>query len=149
MDHGPVDPEVFVEYRLMRVADQLRRRFDAALRPHGLTARRFSVLAVLQARPGATSAELARAVLMTPQSMGALLDQLEADGHVEPRGRRGRGRAAPARLSREGGVLLASAAASVRALDDETRRVLGPGLGALTSALGALEDHLGVARPPT
>src|SRR5664279_4789299 len=102
-----LDPEVFVEYRLVRLAELLRRRFDTAVRPQGLTARQFSVLAVVRSRPGVTSADLARAVLTTPQSMGAIIDQLETAGLLQSRPRRGRGVPAPTELSAAGEKALA------------------------------------------
>lgn len=142
MGNMAVDPELFVEYRLVRVADRLRRRFDNALRPHGLTARQFSVLSVLRARPGVTSAELARAVLMTPQSMGALVDQLERTGLVQPRARRGKGVPTPTRLSPAGSKALDAASGTVRDLEAETRQALGADLEPLLQGLERLMHHL-------
>lgn len=133
---------MFVEYRLIQVAEMLRRRFDESLRPHGLTARQFSVLAVLRARPGVTSAELARAVLMTPQSMGALVDQLERAGLVQPRPRRGKGVPTPTVLSAAGGKTLDAATVTVQGLDTQTRQALGPGLVPLTKSLERLMNSL-------
>ncbi len=141
-DRQLVDPESFVEYRLIRLADRLRRRFSEALRPHGLTAGQFSVLAVLQARPAVTPAELARAVLMTPQSMGSLVDQLERAGLIGARARRGRGVPTPIEISRLGEEVLAAAALAVRNLDTETREVLGDDLVQLMRSLDRLTDHL-------
>jgi len=135
-----VDPEAFVEYRLVRLAERLRRRFDAAVRPHGLTARQFSVLAVVRSRPGVTSADLARAVLTTPQSMGAIIDQLETAGFLQSRPRRGRGVPAPTELSAAGEKALAEAAAQVRALDTKTRQHLGEDYNVLIQILDVLES---------
>ena len=131
-----------MEYRLIRVADRLRRRFSDALRPHGLTAGQFSVLAVLQARPGVTPAELARAVLMTPQSMGTLVDQLEQTGLVQERPRRGRGVPVPTEISAAGKQVLAAATVAVRDLNTRTQRVLGDDLAPLIRSLERLTDHL-------
>jgi DNA-binding MarR family transcriptional regulator len=136
------DPQEFVEYRIIRLAEQLRRRFEAALRPHGLSPHQFSVLAVLRARPGVTAAELARTVLLTPQSMGAIVEQLERSGLVEPRERRGRGVPAPTVLSREGAATLQSALASVQALDRDTRAALGADEPGLDAGLRRLERTL-------
>ena len=136
------EPTTFLEYRLIRVAHLLNRRFESALKPHGLTARQFSVLAVLSANPESTSAELARTVLMTPQAMGPLIDHLEAASLIDRRERRGRGVAAPAQLSAHGELVLAEATRTVRALDDRTRSALGDGASALERSLERLEDHL-------
>lgn len=137
-------PDDFVEYRLVRLAGRLERRFAAALAPTGLSPRQFSVLTVLAGSPGVTSAELARAVLTTPQSMGPLLDQMEARGLVERTAERGRGRAAPVRVTDAGAARLREATALAGALDRETRSWLGERdhrkLGHL---LGILEGHVG------
>ncbi len=137
-----MDPESFVEYCLIRVADRLRRRFSEALRPYGLTAGQFSVLAVLRARPGVTPAELARAVMMTPQSMGALVDQLESAGLVHERRRRGRGVPVPTEISAVGSEVLANAAVTVRDLNSWTQQVLGEDLAPFVHGLQRLTTHL-------
>ncbi len=118
-------PQDFVEYRLVRLGDRLERRFTAALAPTGLSARQFSVLAVLAATPEVTSADLARAVLTTPQGMHTLLDQLQSRGLVDRGTRRGRGRPAAVRPTVEGLALLAEAGARVREGEAETRARLG------------------------
>jgi len=124
-DPGDVRPEEFVEYRLVRVAAQLERRFSAALAPTGLSPRQFSVLAVLASTPEVTSADLARAVLTTPQSMHTLLDQLQERGLVDRGQLRGRGRPAPVRLTDDGVAVLSESAARVRELERRTRDRLG------------------------
>jgi DNA-binding MarR family transcriptional regulator len=140
--HEEVEPESFVEYRLIRVADRLRRRFSDALRPHGLTPGQFSVLAVLQARPGVTAADLARAVLMTPQSMGTLIEQLERAGLVHERPRLGRGVPTPTEISAAGQRVLAEATVTVRDLDTQTRRALGEDVTPLLQSLDRLTRYL-------
>ncbi|GAA3746132.1 MarR family winged helix-turn-helix transcriptional regulator [Micromonospora maritima] len=139
---GP--PDEFLEYRLVRLASRLERRFAATLAPTGLSPRQFSVLAVLTESPGVTSAELARAVLTTPQSMGALLDQMESRGLVERTAERGRGRAAPIRVTDAGAALLREAYQLVDALDGATRQRLGErDHQQLTRLLAVLEGHVG------
>lgn len=110
------------------------------MRPHGLTARQFSVLAVVRSRPGVTSADLARAVLTTPQSMGAIIDQLESAGLLQSRTRRGRGVPAPTELTAAGEQVLTAAAQQVRALEAETRQLLGEDYGVLMRILDVLES---------
>lgn len=137
----PLRPEDFVGYRLVRLADRLGRRFAEDLAPLGLTARQFSVLAVLAGNPGMTSAEVARAVLTTPQSTGPLLDQLAGRGLVERGGTRGRGRAAPVRPTPEGLRLLGLAGTRVAAQDAELRSRLGrQDTAGLLALLDRLED---------
>ena len=122
---GSMTPDDFVEYRLVRLADRLQQRFTAALTPHDLSPRQFSVLAVLAATPGVTSADLARAVLTTPQSMHTLLDQLQNRELVDRGERRGRGRAAAVQPTARGRDLLAAAGERVVELEAETRARLG------------------------
>ncbi len=139
-----LQPQDFVEYRLVRLADQLQRRFTDALAPTGLSPRQFSVLAVLASSPEITSAGLARAVLTTPQSMHTLLDQLQARGLVDRGPVRGRGRPAPVRLTPDGRAALAESGARVVALEQETRSRLGEtGYAELSRVLDRLEDALG------
>lgn len=144
-----LDPDEHLEYRLLRLGERLRKRFDAALQSHGLTARQFSVLAVLAHRPGVTSAELARTVLTSPQGMAPVIEQLESRGLIAPRARRGRGAPAPTQLSDTGRLVLAEAAETVRRLDAETRQALGPALDAFAAALERLEEHLATPREGT
>ena len=146
-DPGNVRPEDFVEYRLVRLADQLERRFTAALAPTELSPRQFSVLAVLASTPDVTSAGLARAVLTTPQSMHTLLDQLQSRGLIDRGQVRGRGRPAPVRLTPDGLALLSAASARVTELEDETRARLGEArYHQLVRLLGRVEDVVGVDR---
>ena len=146
-DRGDVRPENFVEYRLVRLADQLERRFTAALAPAELSPRQFSVLAVLASTPEITSAGLARAVLTTPQSMHTLLDQLQSRGLIDRGPVRGRGRPAPVRPTTDGLALLATAGARVTELEDETRTRLGEtDYHQLVRLLDRVEDIIGVDR---
>ena len=142
MDAPPTSADDFVEYRFVQVADHLQRRFRACLEPAGLSPRQFSVLALLADQPAITAADLARGVLVTPQSMRVLLDHLEDRGLLERRGQRRRGLAAPATLTPAGRRALADAVARVRALDAATRAALGPvdhrALRAILDRLAAL-----------
>ena len=145
-DPQALRPEDFVEYRLVRLADRLERRFAAALAPDRLSPRQFGVLAVLASSPGVTSADLARTVLTTPQSMHTLLDQLQARGLVDRGPQRGRGRAAPVRLTAEGREVLSRAGERVVALEAGTRARLGEDDHRhLVRLLGRVEDGLGPA----
>ena len=141
-------PDEFVGYRLVRLAERLERRFAATLAPHGLTPRQFSVLFVLAASPGVTSAELARAVLTTPQGMHALVEQLERRGLVERGAERGRGRAAPVHVTDEGRTLLERASGTVRELDGRTRARLGDDYGRLSAILDRVEGPPADRPPP-
>ncbi|MDT8912426.1 MarR family transcriptional regulator [Amycolatopsis sp. PS_44_ISF1] len=85
---------------------------------HGLTPVQFGVLAQLSAAPGLTQAELARRVLIRPQSMTAVITQLAERGLLERHGPGGRGRPLPVRATEAGRALLASAEADLRAASE-------------------------------
>jgi DNA-binding MarR family transcriptional regulator len=63
------------ELRLAELA--WRRSLEGSLRELGLTIPQYSTLRALERAPGASSAELARNALVTPQTMNALVLQLE------------------------------------------------------------------------
>ncbi|QEC46402.1 MarR family transcriptional regulator [Baekduia soli] len=63
------------ELRLAELA--WRKSLEGPLRELGLTIPQYSTLRALERAPGASSAELARNALVTPQTMNALVLQLE------------------------------------------------------------------------
>jgi DNA-binding MarR family transcriptional regulator len=82
------DDDDVVPWTVVRASHALSRVFTAELAKVGLKPHLFGILATLSRNPGMSSAELARQVRVTPQSMGSLLRGLVADGlvdHPEPR----------------------------------------------------------------
>ncbi|MBS0517122.1 MAG: MarR family transcriptional regulator [Proteobacteria bacterium] len=79
---GPA--EAVVE-ELLQVTGQLLRRLRAESNPSGLTWSQAVVLARLGRNGAMTTADLARAEAVKPQSMGVTLAGLERDGLVERR----------------------------------------------------------------
>lgn len=118
-----LDPEGFMGYRVVRAAQALEARFKHALAPFELSARQFSVLAVLVERPSCTAAELARAVLTTPQSMATLIEGLERRGLVARDGPRRRGVATPLVPTDAARAVLERAAPAIVAIEQD---VFGP-----------------------
>jgi DNA-binding MarR family transcriptional regulator len=110
-------PEGAVGYLLRQAQLSLRRAIDAALRGLGLTTPQFSVLSVLEAEPGLSGAELARASMLTAQTMNGILIALERAGHIvrnpDPRDRR----ALQVRLTDPGRALLDQARAQVSVVE--------------------------------
>jgi len=80
----------------------------------GLTPTQFGVLVQLEDREPRTHADLARGVLLRPQSMGELVESLLARGLVGRDGPGGRGRRVGIRLTEGGRALLAAAWPRVR-----------------------------------
>lgn len=95
-------------WSMVRVARLVGQRMTDRLAPDGLTPIQFGVLAQLALEPELTQADLARAVLVRPQSIAPLLDGLEARGLILRAGDRARGRRNPVRLTDEGRRVLDS-----------------------------------------
>lgn len=74
-----------IGYELKRAQHALRLRMDTALREVDLTAPQYAALSVLEDAPGLSNAALARRCFVTPQTMNAMVMQLEADGMVARR----------------------------------------------------------------
>jgi DNA-binding MarR family transcriptional regulator len=91
---------------------------EAALREHDLTGPQYGVLTVLAREPGASGADLARAVNTTPQAMNGVLATLEREGLVERHPHPTHGRILQARLTAEGERRVAAARPAVQALED-------------------------------
>ncbi len=134
-----------VVHQLKRAEQAMRAAIDDALAPQGITAAQFGVLAALAAAPGSTSAELARACLVTAQSMHEVIRTL-ADRDLVDRTRRD-GRSSSLAVTPAGHELLQAAGSVVD-------RVEQRGLGASTdrdqlqNALTALVARLAADTPP-
>jgi len=119
----PLDPESQLGYQLVRVADQVSRIWHRALRTHNINPRQFSVLALLAHDPGLSQGELARRVMVTPQSMSELLVSLRDDGLIK-RDAPAPGRAAQVQLTASGRRLLGKAYPVVEESNSEAFAVL-------------------------
>jgi DNA-binding MarR family transcriptional regulator len=78
-----MDPEDRVGHHVKRVEQELMAIKNAAVKPSGLTVPQYAALFYLADNPGMSAAALARACLVTPQSMATVLTNLEAKGLVE------------------------------------------------------------------
>lgn len=67
-----------VGYQMKRAQHALRVEMDKALREVGTTTAQYAALSALEAAPGLSGAELARRSFVTPQTMNAILSNLEA-----------------------------------------------------------------------
>lgn len=106
-------------WEIVQTYHPVARGFYALFAEAGLTPNQFGVLAVLRDEEGtghaSTQAELARQVLLRPQSMGELITTLVGRGLVERDGPGGRGRATGLRLTDAGRHALADAEPRVAA----------------------------------
>ena len=105
-ERSPVDgqsaPADIVGWTLVQTSHRMARRFHQIFAASGLTAHQFGVLVQLSIEPGVSQAALARKILITPQSMGELLAQLDALGLVTRVPGRARGAAARVELTEAG-----------------------------------------------
>jgi len=85
------------------------------------------VLTVLAREPGASGADLARAVHTTPQAMNGVLATLEREALIERRAHPTHGRILQATLTSEGQRRLEAANPSIRALERATERGFSSG----------------------
>ena len=97
---------------------------ETALRPHGLTPAQYGALSVLAREPGASGADLARALTTTPQAVNGVLATLEREALIERRPHPTHGRILQATLTIEGQRRLEDANPSVRALSRRIERGL-------------------------
>jgi DNA-binding MarR family transcriptional regulator len=112
-----------VGYELKRAQHALRLAMDEALRGLGLTTPQYAGLAILEEEPGISSAELARRSFVTPQTMAAIVANLERHGLVGRSPHAVHGRILETRLTRRGRSLLVLA--HERAREIEARMLAG------------------------
>ena len=78
------DPRGGVGHLLVQAHHAFASAMEAALHDSGLTwSAEFGTLSVVVAEPGLSAADLARAVMVTPQAVNLLVNGLERDGLVE------------------------------------------------------------------
>ena len=147
-DHAVADG--FLGHTVVQLAHVLGRHMDRVLAPHDLSATSFSALFHLREEPSVSAAELARRVLITPQSLGPVLDRLEHLGLVERHRPGVRGARVRTEVTSAGRRRLDDAVSAVQALD----RWLVAGLPArrrdqVADALGGLLARAANDDPPT
>ncbi|MBL7260246.1 MarR family winged helix-turn-helix transcriptional regulator [Paractinoplanes lichenicola] len=113
---GPA-PENLTAWTLVQASHVVARRFRAAFGRLGLSPTQFGVLLELDLHPGLSNGEVARAVLVTPQSMSDLLASLARLGYIERDDSAGQGHRVPARLTPAGREMLHQCAAEVAGVE--------------------------------
>lgn len=103
---GQPAPTELVGWTLVQTSHRVGRRLQEVFAGAGLTAHQFGVLVQLTVEPGVSQAALARKILITPQSMGELLNQLDTLGLITRVPIRARGTAARVGLSDAGRAAL-------------------------------------------
>lgn len=134
--------EGFLAWRVVRTGREMERALTDSIAEHELTTTQFGVLALLATGADFNQSELARAVLVRPQSMGTLITSLTERGLMSRRGPGGRGRRAYFDLTEAGRGLIENAWSQVTArhcptrlgLDEEDAQTLDRLLQTLESA---------------
>ncbi len=81
-DRAPRSGVDWIGYNLKITQHRLRQRLDAELAQIGITAPQNAVLLAVSGNPRISNAELARAAFVTPQTMQAILVNLERGGLI-------------------------------------------------------------------
>ena len=130
---------------IKRVEQELMAAKHAALRPLGLTVPQYVALYALHDQPGLSAAALARACLVTPQTIATVLANLEAKGLIGREPSELHGKVLVTRLTELGRARLTEADARAvgvesalwSAFDDTEREQFRAFLHRATAALGA------------
>lgn len=115
------DIERFLAWRVVRTGRGVERALTDTIAEHDLTATQFGVLSLLATGADFTQSDLARAVLVRPQSVGPLITSLTERGLIARRGPGGRGRRAHFDLTPPGRRLIEHAWPRVTALHAPAR----------------------------
>ncbi len=108
----------YIGYLLRQAHAAYRIRMERSLQDMGLTLPQFSVLTMLAAYPRASSAELARLSLLTPQTMSVIVGNLERAGAVSRRPHEEHGRIQIIEITDAGLELLARCKSAVQSAED-------------------------------
>jgi DNA-binding MarR family transcriptional regulator len=104
----------------------VRRELQDRVHPFGVSVAEYTALSILRTRPGLSNAQLARRVLITPQSMSEVTVALERKGLVERGPDPAHNRILRAHLTAEGARLLDDCEARVDEMESEMLAGLSP-----------------------
>jgi DNA-binding MarR family transcriptional regulator len=126
----------YLAYLLRQAHAAARLTLERSLAEIGVTPPQFVVLTMLKAYPGLSGADLARVALLTPQTVGVIIRNLERDGAIRKTPHPVHGRVLQWTLTGHGLALLEKCRRPVMALE----RRLAAGLNA--QALAAIRRWL-------
>src|SRR6266851_2372123 len=115
----------FLAYLLRQAQAASRLTLERTLAAFGVTPPQFIVLTMLKAYPGLSGADLARVALLTPQTVGVIIRNLERDGAIRKTPHPVHGRVLQWTVTRRGERLLEKCRRHAKALE----RRLTAGLG--------------------
>jgi DNA-binding MarR family transcriptional regulator len=120
----------YLAYLLRQAQAATRLTMERSLADLGVTPPQFVVLTMLKAYPGLSGADLARVALLTPQTVGVIIRNLERDGAIRKTPHPIHGRVLQWKLTRRGAALLNKCRRHARAVE----RRLAAGLTAKAQA---------------
>ena len=115
-----------IAYLLRQAQAATRLTMDRSLADLGVTPPQFAVLTMLNAYPGLSGADVARVALLTPQTVGVIIGNLERDGAIKKTPHPVHGRALQWTLTRHGANLLGKCRRRVDAVERRLVAGLGP-----------------------
>lgn len=107
----------YLAYLLRQAQGASRLTMERALADLGVTPPQFVVLTMLRAYPSLSGADLARVALLTPQTVGVIIRNLERDGAIRKTPHPVHGRVLMWTLTRRGNALLDRCRRPVQALE--------------------------------
>ena len=113
-------------YLLRQASAASRLTLERALAELGATPPQFVVLTMLKAYPGLSGADLARVALLTPQTVGVIIRNLERDGAIKMTPHPVHGRVLQWTLTKRGLTLLEKCRKHAMALERRLAAGLGP-----------------------
>jgi DNA-binding MarR family transcriptional regulator len=116
----------YLAYLLRQAQAATRLTMERALGTLGVTAPQFVVLTMLRAYPGLSGADLARVALLTPQTVGVIIRNLERDGAIRKRPHPVHGRVLQWTLTKRGTALLEKCRRHAHAVDRRLAKGLTP-----------------------
>jgi DNA-binding MarR family transcriptional regulator len=120
----------YLAYLLRQAQAATRLTMERSLADLGVTTPQFVVLTMLKAYPGLSGADLARVALLTPQTVGIIIRNLERDGAIRKTPHPVHGRVLQWTLTRRGIALLDKCRRHAKAIE----RRLADGLSAKAQA---------------
>src|SRR5712672_2128458 len=121
----------YLAYLLRQAQAATRLTLERALAGLGVTPPQFVVLTMLRAYPGLSGADLARVAMLTPQTVGVIIRNLERDGAIQKTQHPIHGRVLQWTVTRRGAALLKQC----RRHADTIERRLAAGLSTKAEAM--------------
>ncbi len=115
-----------IAYLLRQAQAATRLTLERALADLGVTPPQFAVLTMLNAYPGLSGADVARVALLTPQTVGVIIGNLERDGAIRKTPHPVHGRVLQWTLTRRGLGLLDQCRRRVTTVEKRLVTGLGP-----------------------